>query len=76
MAGARIGVALLVALAIGGCTAAAPESSADRLLVASKAVEGMRLSTAVVDRSLAATEAIADFAIEQDVRSGPGKDRR
>lgn len=65
----RPGVALLLAFAVIGCTAAAPESSGDRLRIATEAIGGMRLSAAVVERSLAATEAIADFAIEQDVRS-------
>jgi ABC-type amino acid transport substrate-binding protein len=66
---ARRALALLAALALGACTAAAPESSADRLRIATEAIGGVHLSAAVIDRSLAATEAIADFAIDQDVRS-------
>jgi hypothetical protein len=65
---ARRGLVLLAALALSACTAAAPESSADRLRMATEAIRGVRLSAAVIDRSLAATEAVADFAIADDVR--------
>ena len=59
---------LVAGLSVLGCVASPPRSTDERRQSAEASLARIRTSATVIDRTLAATEAVADFGIDEGVR--------
>ena len=67
--GGLLAAAVLVSgLGLLGCVATQPRSTLERLSAAEASLDRVLISATVADRTLAATEAVADFGIDEGVR--------